>query len=127
MSKSIAFNFVIDIYTARIHILINCTEEEHNKYLKKWFPGDKYSPDEGYAARTFVYHHSEGTQEYLIAFSTRAKKDPIFVKTVSHESCHVALEICDRVGINVDTENQEAFAYLQGIIVQKILEGAWKK
>lgn len=40
--------------------------------------------------------------------------------TMAHEAVHAALDICDDVGVEVNADNQEPFAYLVGWITREI-------
>lgn len=128
MSNPQAFIIDIDIYASRIHILHNHSTEQFNEYLQQNFNGIEYTRKENNAATTMIFTYDDGPQEYIIDFNSRMKRsNPFDAGIISHEASHVVFEICERLGIRYGIENQEAFAYLHGYIVQKIYEGLWGK
>lgn len=40
--------------------------------------------------------------------------------TLVHETVHTAVDMCDTLGIGIDVDNHEAFAYLVGFIYEKL-------
>ena len=88
------------------------------------------SKDITYVKRAIYHHaHIEG-----LAFKPDSTKYPVSVwlpqkpKTakaygsLSHEVLHCVDYIGDRIGINHNKETEEFFAYIQGYLVQQILE-----
>ena len=128
MNNPQAFLIDIDVYTSHIHILHNHSTEQFNDYLQQNFKGIEFLRKECNAATTMIFTYDDGPQEYVIDFNSKMKKgNPFDTGTIAHEALHVTFEICERLGIRYDIENQEAFAYLHGYIVQKIYEGLWGK
>lgn len=51
------------------------------------------------------------------------------VANISHESTHIAMEIFDYIGANVDLHNQEPFSYLVGWVadcIEQVRTGQFK-
>jgi hypothetical protein len=82
-------------------------------YVKVVF-GDTSIPKDHLAE---VIGTSEGC--YLMRFRISAKS-PDFKNTLAHEMFHLVFKILDRAGMKLTNESQEAFAYLQGYLVEQI-------
>lgn len=49
-------------------------------------------------------------------------KDPYWIATLSHEVLHCVIEVFRRVGLPLSSKSEEAYTYLYGYLIQKILE-----
>ena len=47
---------------------------------------------------------------------------PRLMSVISHEVLHCVVDIMDEVGVKLSDESQEAYTYLQGYLVQEIIE-----
>ncbi len=77
-------------------------------------------------AHAFCASH-EGMQGYFVALNLLNKNHSITNGVITHEAMHIVHFIADYAGIKVDTENDEALAYLIGWIVDEIYQTLSKK
>ena len=66
-----------------------------------------------------VHHKEKDLGGLLIRFRSA---DEITAENTTHESTHVAIEIFDYIGVRIDANNQEPFAYLCGWVAGCIEE-----
>ena len=76
-----------------------------------------FNEDNEYAALTLPLNSGN----VLIHFYLKNQDNYLF-NTISHESLHTVRMIMDRVGMKLNSKNDEAFCYLLGYIVEKIIE-----
>lgn len=103
----------LPIYNLDIVILIDNWEEANKKF--------KLGLDEDwYLSHAITMTHPVYTDKYEIFLLLR--KPYLDYNTVLHELHHVLNMFCNCKGIIPDPENDEALAYLQGYIGEKILK-----
>jgi hypothetical protein len=126
--KARTFIIEINIYKARVHILHSLSNNELQKYIEKYFPGASYERSSPQTAAALTFHQGTSLEEYAIDFSTPLKiSSHLSHQTLSHEVFHITLEIMRSIGVELSLESEEAFTYLQGFIVGKIIEGIFNK
>lgn len=93
-----------------------------------WRTADKYNrwfeergmepPAAGYELGMACEATPPGEAPYYVAYIP----DKADIYTVSHEAVHLAMNILGYVGVNVDSDNHEALAYLHEHIFREIRE-----
>lgn len=128
MQEPKIFTFPLETYKTKVIVFYNCPTAKMQKYLNKNFKGLIYERNPKHQASSFVCEHSNGYEEYCIDFINPLKKnDPGSYNTIVHEAFHVLCNVFDSRGINLIYGESEVFTYPLGYIVQKIIEGVFKK
>ena len=59
-------------------------------------------------------------------FKHSSKLLPSFLNSVAHEIFHAVNEVMDYINMTLDRNNEEAYAYLTGFLMEKIIRGVIK-
>ena len=125
--KKKAFSIPLDIYPYTIFVcfldltllrkeLLNCKyDPPTNEIIDELFKDFK---DGTFAGR--VKHLKNGN--CVVYFPHNFKHQEFMLNTITHEVFHCTQMILDQIGLKLNFKNDEAFAYLNGYINQKIFE-----
>ena len=124
--KNKGFKIDLSIYPYTIFVSFGDVEN-----FREIFKEDKYMCDFKEDEILDIFKHFEGDYaaqtlplnngNILIHFYLK-NQDMYLFNTISHESLHAVRMIMDRVGMKLNSKNDEAFCYLLGYIVEKIIE-----
>ncbi|WP_077417919.1 hypothetical protein [Chryseobacterium sp. JV274] len=119
----ISFEIKVSVYKTNIHVIIGGTYQEKDNVL--WTKGYEKCYREQLLDRitdhdaTAVEHKSG---DLTLFFNESPKKDNFWLSILTHETLHAACYILRRVGVQLSEESEEAYAYLQQMIFEEILD-----
>lgn len=116
--KSLMFGISLDMFKADVGVFFS--RKDMKKYVKKNF-GIKlrdadFSADAD--AEAGVVYDDEGFPYFCILFNQPNPE----IGIVAHESVHVAVAICEYLGVPVTREADETLAYMVDYLVQSIVD-----
>ena len=113
MSKIYTFN--PQIYPRKLFLIIDGKYNPDDDFC---FPDSSPIGIDNYIALTFpsIKKSDSGELGVLIVLKNKQTKQ----SDIAHECVHAAMSIFNDLGINIDTDNQEAFAYMVGWCVKSI-------
>jgi len=119
-------SFVIDIelYDYKVHVLYLFTDDEIKEYVKKTFRDSDF--ERSTAPATFCNAEEAGLpfNECIIDFKRKLNQNGRLTRTwIAHEVFHAVCEITRYVDIPLCQQSEEAYAYLAGLITEKIYAG----
>lgn len=91
----------------------NFYKREHGIAIKKNFLSRTARAQAG------VVHGNNGLPYFFLHYAT---ENPA-IGTVAHEVAHIALDICDHVGVKVTKKHDETFARIVDTLVQQVVDG----
>jgi len=109
------------IYQTDIRIIINCTQEELGKYIKKEFDCDDFIPLPQFQGRYFNLFEDNGFVDDIVwvgGFDWTIKQQ----ETLNHELLHCAVSVLDRRNIKTEHDNSEPLAYYHGYLFREAWE-----
>jgi hypothetical protein len=101
--------FDIDVYQKKLHVFWN--KEDYLK-VSSYTLGYEDSVEDTVGCVQALDNQDGGTQYLIGIFDNN-------LATLAHESVHVAMNLCNDLGIKVDTDNQEPFCYLVDYIFRE--------
>lgn len=102
----------IPFYRGSIVVIISDSKDEIQKIIPE------YENDHPYAHSWF--YNFNGAQGFYMILNFDNKYRKIFHGTIAHEAAHLANMICKERGIKLDTDNDEAYAYLVEWIIDEV-------
>lgn len=102
--------FRTPIYNADVWVVIDEREASRLAAVKCGV----YHDDDDFDMRGAVFYGNDNNVVWLPADCS--------VSTMAHEVTHIALNICRRRGVKVDTRNQEPVAYLMGFVFESVVQ-----
>lgn len=119
----ISFEIRVSVYKTNIHIIIGGSISERRKLLRSKNYTWKYVEellDRISDHDATVVEHQSG--DLTLFFNKSPKKDNFWLSILTHETLHAACYILRRVGVQLSAESEEAYAYLQQMIFEEILD-----
>lgn len=119
MVKSKIFKVTVDIYPLVLAVIVNATNEESYKTLVKLNVDEKCARamdlSDTEAGKANIFDRSLG-----VIRITRKLNTPEFHATLNHELFHIVIEFLKDMGIILDDNSEEAYAYLIGYLTTEI-------
>jgi hypothetical protein len=113
------------IYGQDFFLIFDCTTEE---YIKKIQKIDKDYFIEGFTMACYTVLEDDEEETKLLFFSKKSQKDKIdAITTISHEVLHFVHDTMQKVGMKLNDETQEAYAYYFEYIQRKVLNNIYVK
>jgi hypothetical protein len=109
------YRLVVPIYGVVVWVAFD------SKAMQKKFNLDDMSGN--HCAEVFKITRDDGYQSICMVF----RKDHFSQEILTHESVHVAWRVLDIVGIEVNSENHEALAYVAGWFAEEVNKIYFKK
>lgn len=124
-----AFNIELHVYPYTVYVVIgkpelfrNCMDLTWKKpeedIIEGWVKTLKQNQEEGHFATTF---HLE-SNDVIIFFANTVlpKQDPaMFQNYISHELFHAVSYVMKTIGMPLEEDSEEAYAYLLGYVTQE--------
>ncbi len=105
------------IYNCDITLVYDCSQEDFYQFIKK-----KHSLElirqYAYAEHIKISNDKTGVRHYLW---TIRSKDISFFGLIVHEVFHIARDCFNEIGMGINEETNEAFAYYQEYIFTQVL------
>ncbi len=119
----ISFEIKVSIYKTDIHVIIGGTTAQRRKEMRLKGYTEIYTEQlleriKNHDA-TAVEHNSG---DLTLFFNESPKKDNFWLSILTHETLHAACFILRKVGVPLSEESEEAYAYLQQMIFEEILD-----
>lgn len=119
----ISFEIRVSVYKTDIHVIIGGSNSERRKLMRAKGYTDLYT--EQLLVR-ITDHDATAVErqsgDITLFFNESPKKDNFWLSILTHETLHAACFILRRVGVPLSEESEEAYAYLQQMIFEEILD-----
>ncbi|MEE6129156.1 hypothetical protein V2E39_17285 [Chryseobacterium arthrosphaerae] len=119
----INFEIRVSVYKTIIHVIIGGSISERRKLMRSknytWMYVENLIERITDHDGTTVKHQSGNL---TLFFNESPKKDNFWLSILTHETFHAACYILRKAGIPLSEESEEAYAYLQQMIFEEILD-----
>lgn len=116
------FEINISIYKTDLLVIVGGSKKERKKILLKYY--SKREIDDLFDKTVFheatTIQHSSGS--LILFFDENPKTSNFWMSVLAHEVFHAASFIMKRVDIPLSDDSEEAYAYLQQMIFEEILD-----
>ncbi|RKT01091.1 hypothetical protein [Chryseobacterium defluvii] len=118
----INFEINVSVYKTDILVIIGGSSKERKKILTKYY---SKSEIENLFENT-VFHEATTIQHtsgsIILLFNEKPNQNNFWLSILAHETFHVSSFIMRRVNIPLSQDSEEAYAYLQQMIFEEILD-----
>lgn len=109
----------VPLYGGVLVILLSNSPEKVAKYLPRF--------DDEFVFAHAIYEDYRGKRGYFCALNFNYPNYPMSPGTIAHEAGHLAMYVCESVGVELQHDNPEPYTYLVGWFADELHKFAKQK